>query len=368
MRRLRERRSQDDLKNQVRPRRQSIIRWLYLASVVVLAGWLGNLFFGDFFFFRSEGLVLGDPAIVAAEFPVTVRYVPVRDGELVTAGSVAALVTSQTVVENIARLTADLATREARISELRIRRQTIDAILGIAESRQSVAANARSEFEKLVNQGYLALDKRTAAVESEFRSRQDLEGLKAEKQVIDTEVEALSNAFAQAAAALQDLRRLYDDGQLRVPIDGVVSRVVADQGAVIRTGDPLVEVYGNQRFVLAYLPTGALYDVRPGDRVQIESGLRASEGRVVNVQPFAAALPREFQRAFSPVDRRQVIRVEFLPDEVPPPLFSKVKLRSAEIVPSWIRAYWESSSPPAVADVGRAKVAIGGALIRGTTQ
>jgi multidrug resistance efflux pump len=368
MRRLRERRNQGDLKNQPRARRQSIIRWLYLASVALLAGWLGNLFFGDLLLFRSEGLVLGEPAIVAAEFPVTVRYVPVRDGELVTAGSVAALVTSQTVIENIARLTADLASREARISELRIRRQTIDAILGIAESRQSVAANARSEFEKLVNQGYLALDKRTAAVESEFRSRQDLEGLKAEKRVIDSEVETLSNAFAQAAAALQDLRRLYDDGQLRVPIDGVVSRVVADQGAVIRPGDPLVEVYGNQRFVLAYLPTGALYDVRPGDRVQIESGLRASEGRVVNVQPFAAALPREFQRAFSPVDRRQVIRVEFLPDEVPPPLFSKVKLRSAEIVPSWIRAYWQSSGAPVVADVARPKIAVGGALIRGTTQ
>jgi len=368
MRRLRERRSQDDLKNQVRPRRQSIIRWLYLASVVVLAGWLGNLFFGDLFFFRSEGLVLGEPAIVAAEFPVTVRYVPLRDGERVTAGSVAALVTSQTVVENIARLTAELATRQARISELRIRRQTIDAILGIAENRQSVAVNARAEFEKLVEQGYLALDKRTAAVESEFRSRQDLEGLKAEKRVIDSEVETLSGAFEQAAAALQDLRRLYDEGQLRLPIDGVVSRVVADQGAVIRPGDPLVEVYGNQRFVLAYLPTGALYDVRPGDRVQIEAGLRTSEGRIVSVQPFAAALPREFQRAFSPVDRRQVIRVEFLPDEVPPPLFSKVQLRSAEIVPSWIRAYWQSSGEPVVADVVGPKIAVGGALIRGTTQ
>lgn len=367
MRRLRERRSQDDLKNQPRARRQSIIRWLYLASVVMLAGWLGNLFFGDLFLFRSEGLVLGEPAIVATEFPVTVRYVPVRDGERVTAGSVAALVTSQTVIENIARLTADLASRQARISELRIRRQTIDAILGIAENRQSVAVNARAEFEKLVDQGYLAIDKRTAAVESEFRSRQDLEGLKAEKRVIDSEVETLSGAFEQAAAALQDLRRLYDDGQLRIPIDGVVSRVAADQGAVIRPGDPLVEVHGDQRFVLAYLPTGALYDVRPGDRVQIEAGLRTSEGRVASVQPFAAALPREFQRAFSPVDRRQVIRVEFLPDEVPPPLFSKVKLRSAEILPSWIRAYWQSSSAPAVADVGRPSIAVGGALIRGTT-
>jgi hypothetical protein len=93
-----------------------------------------------------------------------------------------------------------------------------------------------------------------------------------------------------------------------------------------------------------------------------------SEGRIVNVQPFAAALPREFQRAFSPVDRRQVIRVEFLPDEVPPPLFSKVKLRSADIVPGWIRAYWQSSSAPAVTEVAGPKIAVGDVLIRGTTQ
>ena len=32
----------------------------------------------------------------------------------------------------------------------------------------------------------------------------------------------------------------------------------------------------------------------------------------MRVEPFAAALPREFQRAFTPVERQQVIRVEFL--------------------------------------------------------
>jgi multidrug resistance efflux pump len=263
------------------------------------------------------------------------------------------MVSSHNVVENIARLTAEMATRGARISELRIRRQTIHAIIGVAQNRQDVAIEARTEYEKAHKHGYLPLDKRTTAVESEFRGRQDLETLKAEIHVIEGELETLGRAFAQAEAALQDLRRLYDGGQMRVPIDGVVSRVVADQGAVVRAGDPFVEVYGNQRFVLAYLPTGALYDVAPGDRVQIETGLRMSEGRVVRVQPFAAALPREFQRAFRPVDRRQVIRIEFLPDEVPPPLFAKVKLRSASILPAWIKALrWPSPRSPALANAG----------------
>lgn len=346
MRRLKKRQSQDNLKNEPRSHRQSVIRWLYLTAIAILAAWLGNLFFGDLLYFRSEGLVLSEPAIVAAEFPVTVRSIAVREGEGVKAGGVAAVVTSQNVVENIARLTADLAARESRISELRVRRQTVNAIISFAEKRQAVATDVRAEFEKLLQSGYLPLDKRSAAVESEFRSRQDLEGLRAEIKVIEAELETLEGAFAKAEAALRDLRSLYDDGQLRLPIDGVVSRVATERGAVVRAGDPLIEVYGNQRFVLAYLPTGALYEINPGDLVQVEVGLKVAEGRVVRVQPFAVALPREFQRVFSPVDRRQVIRVEFLHGESIPPLFAKVKLRSAGILPVWMRTMLRQSLPP----------------------
>ena len=81
--------------------------------------------------------------------------------------------------------------------------------------------------EDLVNL-LLILLRECLSVLLHYRSRQDLEGLKAEKRVIDSEVETLSGAFEQAAAALRDLRRLYDEGQLRIPIDGVVSRVVAE--------------------------------------------------------------------------------------------------------------------------------------------
>jgi multidrug resistance efflux pump len=351
MRRLRERHHMDGLTNQPRAQRQRIIRWLYLASLTGLVVWLGNLFFGDLFYFRSQGLVLSDAAVVAAEFPVTVREVSVREGDRVAAGTVAAVVSSQSAVESIARLTAELASRQARISDLRVRRQIIDAIIGAAENRQDVAISTRSEYEKAMKQGYLPLDKRTAVVESEFRSRQDFESLSAERRVIDSELETLNHAFAQAESALADLRRLYANGRMRVPIDGVVGRIAADQGAVVRPGDPLIEVYGNKRYVLAYLPTGALYNVNRGDRVRIETGLVTTEGRVTRVQPFANALPREFQRAFSPVDRRQVIRVEFSSDQTQLPLFSKVTLHAFNIFPTVAKLMdWSSPVKRALAE------------------
>jgi hypothetical protein len=83
--------------------------------------------------------------------------------------------------------------------------------------------------------------------------------------------------------------------------------------------------------VLAYVPTGVLYDVEIGDEVQIKTGLQTTRGKISRIEPSAAALPREFQRAFTPVETQQVIRVEFASGEVPPPLFTKVTLRSFQI-------------------------------------
>ena len=336
MRRLKPRPNVHALPHQPRSHRHTVIRWIYLSSILGLVVWLGDLFAGSLFYLRSEGLVLAEPSVISPEFSATVREILVREGESVKAGSVAAIVSSQGVAESIARLTAELAAREARLSELRIRSQKVDATLKLAETRQEVTADARKEMEKLLIRGWLSLDRRTSAVESEFRSLQELETLKAEKRVVESEISLLQSAFLEAQTAVRDLRKLYDDGQMRVPNDGIVSRLVIGKGTVVRAGEPLMEIYGHERFVLAYLPTGGLYDVNMGDRVQIKTGLRTVEGVVTRVAPFAAALPRELQRAFTPVERQQVLRVEFAPGEIPPPLFAKVQLRSTGILPRWI--------------------------------
>ncbi len=139
----------------------------------------------------------------------------------------------------------------------------------------------------------------------------------------------------EAEAALQELRRLYALGHFSVPIDGVVSRVIAQQGAVVRAGDPIVELYGTERFILAYVPTSGLNQVSAGEEVTINVGFQSMRGVVSRVEPVAAALPREFQRAFSPVETQQVIRVDFAPNQGPPPLFTKVSLTTVRFYGDW---------------------------------
>jgi multidrug resistance efflux pump len=330
---------------QPRARRLTVIRWLYIAGVLALAVWLFNFSFGDFLFLQSDGLVLGEPGVVAAEFPLTVRDILVRQGESVKKGQVAAVVSSQGVTETIARLTADIAARESRRGELRIRSAVINGLYSLAQQRQKVATGARKKLETLLEQGDLVLNQRTAAVELEYRSYQDLEALKAEKPIVEDELQVLNAALAKAESAVGDLSKLYDNGRLRVPFDGVVSRIIANKGGVMHAGDPLIELYGTERFVLGYVPTGTLYSVAVGDQVQIKVGLQTLQGTITRVEPVAAALPREFQRSFAPVDTRQLIRVEFAPGEVPPPLFTKVNLRSDHFVPRRIYSSWRDWWP-----------------------
>jgi len=340
MRRLKLRRMADSLPNEPRRRRQAVIRWVYIASVVGLAGALGDIFLGSLFYLRSEGLVVGELAVIAAEFPVTIRDIRVHEGDRVSAGDIAAIISSHSETEAIARLTAEVAARETRLSELRVRSETVDAIIGFAETRHGIAANTRKDLETLMGRGLLPVEKRTAAVESEYRSEQDLNALKAERRVVEGEIKSLAGVLGEAQTAIADLRGLYDQGRMRVPINGIVSRVAAERGAVVRAGEPLFEIYGERRYVLGYLPTGGLYEIKPGDRVSIETGLQSAEGIVERVEPIAAALPREFQRAFTPVDRQQVIRIEFAEGEASMPLFTKVKLSSGIVLRHWIGWLW----------------------------
>jgi multidrug resistance efflux pump len=337
MRSLKRRTLAQAVPNEPRSRRLTIIRWIYLSVVAVLAIWLGNFFVGDRIFFRSEGLVLGEPAVVAAEFPVTVRDILVRDGEIVDAGKIVAIVSSQTVAETIAKLSADVATRSIRESELRIRDEVVDAMIPLAEKRETFAVNARKELESLVDRHYLALNQHEAALENEFRGMKDLQSLKSEKRIIESELGKLDPVLAEARTATADLRRSYNDGRLAAPITGVVTRIAVDKGSVVRAGEPIVELNGNRRYVLAYMPTESLYELKEGDRVTIKAGLQSARGVITRIEPFAATLPREFQRAFTPVERQQVIRIEFMPGESPPPLFTKVLVTSAGFLPLRIR-------------------------------
>jgi hypothetical protein len=139
VRRLRARALPELPPNEVRPRRQVVIRYVYFSTVFLLIAWLGHTFLGGFFYFRSEGQVLGEQTVVAVEYPATVRRVHFDVGQRVSAGEAVAVVSSQQVTESLARLSSEQADRALRLGEMRIRHETVAALLGLAQTREMVA-------------------------------------------------------------------------------------------------------------------------------------------------------------------------------------------------------------------------------------
>ena len=328
MRRLKQRRQADIPHRESRRRRRVWTRWIYIAAVAGFALWLGDLFFGSFLYFKSDGMVLATRATIATEYPARIREINVREGHTVDAGAIVVAVTSQQVSESIARLTSEFATQRARLSELRVRRQVVASVIGLAGERADVARETREELEKLHRRGLLPINKRSSAFDSEFRSLSDLESLTAESETIGSEIAELENALAEVETALDALQALYDDGRLRTPSGGIVGQLHVAQGAVVQAGEPIMDLYSGPRFVLAYVPMGTLYTIAPGDRVSVRFGLHELAGTIERIEPIAAALPREFQKAFRPLERAQLARIALDPNAEPPPLFSKVRVNS----------------------------------------
>jgi multidrug resistance efflux pump len=93
----------------------------------------------------------------------------------------------------------------------------------------------------------------------------------------------LTVATEQADLALSDLLDAFDQGRLRAPITGTVSAVLANRGAVVRTGDSLLELVGDHRFVVAWVPVARWYKLDVGQKVSIDAGTGALPGTISSV-------------------------------------------------------------------------------------
>ncbi len=329
MRRLRLRPRPDTLNNDIRRSTVVWTRAVYFGILLMLGLWFGDFLFGSYLYLKSEGMVVAPSATISTEYPATVRDIDVREGDRVTAGQRIAGLSSQQVAESVARLTSELARLRAQEAQLRIQGERNASLLSLASQRSQLASETRERYETLQRRGILPMDKRMAALDSEYRSQLESGALQAETEAIEQQLTRLAPAIDKADAALANLNGLYGSGDVMAPIDGIVGRRNVEAGAVITPGDVLLEIYGSPAYVLAYMPTGTLYRVKPGDRVVVEWGVRSVSARIAAIEPVAMALPKEFQTAFKPVARNQLLRIEF--DEASerdalPPLFAKVDI------------------------------------------
>ncbi|MDZ3836476.1 MAG: hypothetical protein U0S49_03775 [Rhodospirillales bacterium] len=333
IRRLRRRVPADTLHSDPRATRGRIGRWVYLALIVAFFAWLADLFMGSLLRLRADGLVVADQVSVAVPFPAQVVDTAVAAGASVAAGEPVARVASVSLAQDIALLTARNADLLVRRLELERQSRVANAVLPVARHRAGEAEAALEKIEGYRGQGDIGLSLWMQTLRDRFETRERVAELGASLDVAEGALTAVGGAIEDAASALADLRRAYNDGVVRAPIAGTAGLLVARAGEVVAPGQPLMILYRPERYVLAYIETGGLYTVEAGDPVELASGFAQTTGTIIEVLPFADQLPPEFQKTFQPRQRGQVVRIA-LAEASSLPLFAKVTVSGRGWLPA----------------------------------
>jgi multidrug resistance efflux pump len=311
--------------------KRTFTRWFYIAGLLSFFSWIGSNFTGGWAYVHSEGLVVGDPATVAPEYTVTVKQVLVTEGQEVKKGDIVAVVSSTRVAEVSARLTVSASGLTGKLAESSTRIKMLSSLLASAELREKVASEGAEQLDVSAKKGLTPVIVKTTATDQMFKGKQDLAALQAEKQALTEQIATVIEASRQTDLALLDLANSFDGGNMRSPMDGIASVVKIGPGSVVREGEPLIEIVGEHRYVLAFFPIDRLYSLKVGDKVKIDPGgsitNSALQGTVAKINAIAGVLPKEFQKTLAPVDRQQLVRIEFDKDQELPPYFTKVIVR-----------------------------------------
>jgi multidrug resistance efflux pump len=335
--RLRRRPRFDTVQNELRARGRSWGRWIYIGLLGLFAIWVFDLLIGPLVYFRAEGLVLRDRVVLATQYPAVVDELNVQEGWDAKKNQVVATVRSQSVEESLAKLYSGLTEGLSRTTQLQVRNRVIEATQQMAEQRYKEAHEARLATDKLRNEQLLTVGRRAELVKSEIESAQAQTEAQVERKAISETLPQLTSSVEAAKQAVARLRETYADGVVKSPVDGVVGYLRVARGSVVQPGEPLMELFTGQPYVLAYVSEGALYDLQPGDPVTIRVGFSRYAGHVARLFPVAGQLPKEFQNTFQPVARARIVRIEFEPNEHYPALFTKTQLSASGLPPAWVK-------------------------------
>jgi hypothetical protein len=64
----------------------------------------------------------------------------------------------------------------------------------------------------------------------------------------------------------------------------------------------MIEIVGKHRFVVAWFPVSRMHRLQVGDAITVSTGGASLPGKIAKVSAIADALPKEFQKAFAPID------------------------------------------------------------------
>ncbi|HKQ56665.1 MAG TPA: efflux RND transporter periplasmic adaptor subunit [Candidatus Eisenbacteria bacterium] len=200
--------------------------------------------------------VRGPITHVGAQLPGVVKMVEVDVGQRATAGQVLARFEDH-------QLRASVLRAQSRVAEATARAASAEAQIAAARTQAEEAAVRHDQQVALVRTGAIPRNDLLTA-ETQQRTTQALQAVAvADRRAATAEVEA---ARAELALARADLAAAV----VRAPSDGWVVRRIAEPGASLVVGQPIVDLWiGDQVWVEAWINEDQLGSVTVGTPAQV---------------------------------------------------------------------------------------------------
>lgn len=299
------------LPDHVRPERKSPARAVYLLLLLGLAFYLLVYFVEPYVVLQTGGIVTTERFTVALPYTSRVANLYVAPGDKVHAGMPLLSFEAPDVLDIKAKLSGQKNALLARDLQVAARLATIGRIKPVAAQRRERAEETSDHISRTKVREFIPLSTHTDVGRELYEAKREDATLDAEAESLNKEHAELGKALAEVETAMDEVRRTYGDGIIRSPVEGIVSTRVPSAGSVARAGDPMLDLLHGNSFVLAWVPIGRLYRVYPGMAVSISDGSQTRNGRIERIEPVADALPPEFQNAFRPTDRQQIVRIAY---------------------------------------------------------
>jgi multidrug resistance efflux pump len=269
--------------------RRALVRWTYLVAIASMLIWIISSVAGGYAYKSADGLVVGDAGVVSPEYTVTILTLEVANGDRVTAGDIVARVSSTRVAETVAALSMQASTLVSRMAEINSKAEIMDQLVGSAEVRDKVVTSSNERLQGSKERGYLPALTENAVADQVFKGKQELAVLKAERSSLSDTIAQVIAASRFTDQALKDILTLFDAGKMKAPMTGFISGIEAGIGSVINPGQNVLEMVGEQRYVLAYVPVSRLYSLKQDAPVTIEVGWgNWRRGRISRIEPIAS--------------------------------------------------------------------------------
>jgi len=314
-------------------KRRNYGRYVYLAGVLGIFLYLTNLLVGSYLWLRAEGLVISDHVVIASPYAVQVTRVLVQPGQRVHKGDLLVKTQSPEVIEALAALTARAAETSGRQADMALKYEVANALVKNADERLTEAEAQLKKVQASHSIGFVSDTFIASVSKDRYAAMQEKVSRGAERKAALDQMERLQESQVEVKQTIDDLRAIYNNGEIVASADGIVGPKIAVQGDVIKPGEQLTQVYVGAKYALVYLDTGTLYKTEIGDRVQVADGFNSTGGTVAEILPLTVPLPPEFQKAFRPPTRGQIVKIK-LDDERPFPMATKVVVTGDNLMSS----------------------------------